>query len=72
MEMIAPASGRQEIKRKATLEVSAATLRGATSIHVQVVLDGGEPQGTLTIPLAPAGRLERLLLRLEIDVKAKP
>jgi signal recognition particle receptor subunit beta len=72
MEMVSPAAGRQEIKRKATVEVPAEALRGGQAVTVQLVFGEGDPHGAVTIPLAAGTRLDRLLLRLDIDVKAKP
>jgi mutual gliding-motility protein MglA len=67
-------AARQEIKRKATVDVPTSVLKSAASVTVQLSFQGpeGEPvHEALTIPLGSNRKLERLSLKLDLDVRAK-
>src|SRR5262249_7812739 len=66
---------RQQVKRKAAIEVSGELLRGTAAVKVQLVFTAEEGhevvhEATL-IGLRDNSRLAQLALQLEIDVKAK-
>jgi signal recognition particle receptor subunit beta len=74
--MLVPDSGaHQEVKRKAALEIPAKLLKGASGVRLQLVIDGegGEDYTceALNVRLVGNRRLERLLLRLDLEIKGK-
>ena len=76
-DMLTPeAAARQDIKRKASLEVPSALLKGAGALRVQIVFtsdeDGDTIQEAVVVPLGANRRLERVVLHLDLDIKAKP
>src|SRR5262245_37151709 len=66
---------RQEVKRKAAVDVSPDVLKNSTAVRLHLALDGpnGEHvvQDTLTVKLVGNRKLERLTLHLEVELKAK-
>jgi hypothetical protein len=66
---------RQEVKRKASLEVPADLLKGTDTLRIQVSFDNGTGDGdvqeALTIRLGNNRRLERVTLRLDLEIKGK-
>ena len=76
-DMLVPGSSvRQEVKRKASLDVPAHLLKGAASLRIQIGIDGADAEeavrDTLTVNLVGNRKLERLTLLLELELKAKP
>jgi mutual gliding-motility protein MglA len=74
--MLVPESGaHQEVKRKAGLEIPAKLLKGASGVRVQLIFDGeGAEDHTceaVNVRLVGNRRLERLLLRLDLEIKGK-
>jgi len=74
--MLVPESGaHQEVKRKAGLEIPAKLLKGASGVKVQLVFDGDGAEDytveAVNVRLVGNRRLERLLLRLDLEVKGK-
>lgn len=73
--LVADRDARQELKRKAAIEVQAALLKGATrvSLHLAFEVGGQEELVRDVVQVALVGnkRLERLLLHLDLDVKAR-
>jgi signal recognition particle receptor subunit beta len=68
-------SARQEIKRKASVEVPGELLRDASAlkIHLGLDVDGGEesvPEAVI-VKLPGGRRLERLTLHLDLEIKGK-
>ncbi len=75
-EMLTPeASARQEVKRKASIEIPGTILKGATSVRVQLAFtdeQGGDTvHEAVVIPLGGNRQLERVTLRLDLEVKGK-
>ena len=66
---------RQQVKRKAAIEVPSALLKGSTTMKVQLSFTGEDGEEVvheaIAVPLGGNRRLERLALQLEIDVKGK-
>ena len=65
---------RLELKRKAGLFVPVSALRGASALRVQLTLDGEDDswsQEAITLHLIGNRKLDRLTLRLEIDLRGK-
>jgi signal recognition particle receptor subunit beta len=66
---------RQEIKRKLAVEVPAQLLRGASRVRIHLGFETGDGEELVrdaaALPLVGNRRLERLLLRLDVDLKAK-
>ncbi len=66
---------RQEVKRKASLDVPGRLLKGATEMKLHLGFDGagGEEivRDTVTIKLVGNKRLERLTLHIDLELKAK-
>jgi signal recognition particle receptor subunit beta len=65
---------RQDLKRKASLELPAELLKSAEQVRIQLSFDrDGETESheALTIRLGPNRRLERITLHLDLDVKGK-
>jgi hypothetical protein len=73
--LVTSSSARQEVKRKASVEVPAHLLKGASSLRIHIGFDGaGPPEAvadTLTVNLVGNRKLERLTLLLELELKAK-
>jgi hypothetical protein len=75
-DILGPEQGaRQEIKRKASVEVPASLLKEATvlKIHLGLDVDGSEesvPEAVI-VKLSGNQRLERLTLRLDLEIKGK-
>jgi hypothetical protein len=73
--LVTSSSARQEVRRKASVEVPAHLLKGASSLRIQIGFDGtGAPEAvadTLTVNLVGNRKLERLTLLLELELKAK-
>jgi signal recognition particle receptor subunit beta len=74
--MLVPESGaHQEVKRKAGLEIPAKLLKGASGVRVQLVFDGDGSESytceAVNVRLVGNRRLERLLLRLDLEIKGK-
>lgn len=73
--LVPSSSARQEVRRKASVEVPAHLLKGASSLRIQIGFDGSEADAvsdTLTVNLVGNRKLERLTLLLELELKAKP
>jgi len=75
-DLLVPEQGaRQEIKRKASVEVPASLLKDASALklHLGLDVDGAEESvpEALTVKLSGNGRLERLTLRLDLEIKGK-
>jgi len=76
-DLLLPASSaRQEVKRKASVDVPAHLLKGSSSLRIHVGFDGTDEddayEDTLTVNLVGNRKLERLTLLLELELKAKP
>jgi hypothetical protein len=74
--MLVPDSGaHQEVKRKASLEVPARLLKGASGLRLQLVFDGEGSEEfdceALNVRLVGNRRLERLILRLDLEIRGK-
>ncbi|HEV8254839.1 MAG TPA: GTPase domain-containing protein [Vicinamibacteria bacterium] len=75
---ISPGEGaREDVKRKATVEVPAPLLKDAGAVKVRLVFERGSSgedvvADALTVNLAGNRRLERLNLHLDLEVKGKP
>ena len=75
-DILGPEQGaRQEIKRKASVEVPASLLKEASvlKIHLGLDVDGSEesvPEAVI-VKLSGNQRLERLTLRLDLEIKGK-
>src|SRR5436190_8572156 len=74
--LLVPEQGaRQEIKRKASVEVPASLLKDASALKIHLGLDvnGGEESvaDAVTVKLSANQRLERLTLRLDLEIKGK-
>jgi len=75
-DILGPEQGaRQEIKRKASVEVPASLLKDASvlKIHLGLDVDGNEesvPEAVI-VKLSGNQRLERLTLRLDLEIKGK-
>jgi mutual gliding-motility protein MglA len=75
-EMLTPeASPRQDLKRKASLEIPGDLLKTAASLRVQIAFtnegDGETVHEALVIPLGGNRRLERVLLHLDLEIKGR-
>jgi signal recognition particle receptor subunit beta len=75
-DMLVPDSGaHQEVKRKASLEVPARLLKGASGLRLQLVFDGEGSEEfdceALNVRLVGNRRLERLILRLDLEIRGK-
>src|SRR6266571_3610984 len=75
-DLLVPEQGaRQEVKRKASVEVPASLLKDASALklHLGLDVDGSEESvpEALTVRLSGNGRLERLTLRLDLEIKGK-
>ena len=67
---------RPEVKRKASIEVPADLLRSSSGVRIHVAFDGLAGEETIrdvvAVKLPGSRRLERLTLRLELELKGKP
>src|SRR5262245_33438305 len=75
-DMLVPDSGAsQEVKRKASLEVPARLLKGASGLRLQLLFDGEGSEEfdceALNVRLVGNRRLERLVLRLDLEIRGK-
>lgn len=75
-DMLVPDSGaHQEVKRKASLEVPARLLKGASGLRLQLMFDGEGSEEfdceALNVRLVGNRRLERLVLRLDLEIRGK-
>lgn len=74
-DMLVPEREKQEVRRKAALDIPGALLRQSSDVSVQLVFDqpGKEPQAFEAVGVKLVGnrKLGRLTLHLEIDVKGK-
>jgi mutual gliding-motility protein MglA len=75
-EMLTPeASPRQDLKRKASLEIPGDILKTAASLRVQIAFtnetDGETVHEAVVIPLGGNRRLERVLLHLDLEIKGR-
>jgi signal recognition particle receptor subunit beta len=75
-DMLVPESGaHQEVKRKASLEVPARLLKGAAGLRLQLMLEGEDSLEfdceALNVRLVGNRRLERLILRLDLEIRGK-
>ena len=75
-DLVPSQSVRQEVRRKASLEVPSRLLKGASSMRIHLGFDGEEGDGemvrdALTVTLVGNRRLERLTLHIELDIKGK-
>ena len=74
-QMLTPeGAARQDIKRKASLEVPSEVLKSASALRVQVAFtndDGETLQEAVVIPLGGNRRLERVSLHLDLEIKSK-
>jgi signal recognition particle receptor subunit beta len=77
-ELLSTGEGaREDVKRKASLDVPASLLKEAGVVRVQLAFERGPGHQdvvaeALTVKLAANRRLERLTLHLDLEVKAKP
>jgi len=66
---------RQEVKRKATLEVPSRLLKGSSAMKIHIAFDGNGEEEVLkdavTVKLIGNRRLERLTLRIDIELRGK-
>jgi signal recognition particle receptor subunit beta len=73
--LVSDKDARQDVKRKATLEVPSKLLKGASDlrIHVAFTRDGQEEvvKDAVTVKLIGNRRLERLTLHLDLELKSK-
>jgi signal recognition particle receptor subunit beta len=74
-EMLTPeGAARQDIKRKASLDVPSEVLKSAVAMRVQVAFtneEGETVQEAVVVPLGANRRLERVALHLDLDIKSK-
>ena len=73
--LVAGPTPRQELRRKASVEIPSRLLKGTSSMKIQLGFngDGNEEfvQEALTVTLVGNNRLERLTLHIELDIKGK-
>jgi signal recognition particle receptor subunit beta len=73
--MVSDKDARQEVKRKAAVEVPARYLKNLSDLRLQLVFehDGKKEvlEDALTVKLVGTRRLERLTLRLDLELKGK-
>jgi signal recognition particle receptor subunit beta len=74
-DLVPSQSPRQEVRRKASVEVPSRLLKGASSMKIHLGFDGeGDEElvrEALTVTLVGNRRLERLTLHIELDIKGK-
>ena len=75
-DMIGMYGARQDIKRKASVEVPNGVLKGAGTMRVHLAFDDGGAEeivrDAVIIRLGANAKLERLSLHLDLEVKSKP
>jgi small GTP-binding protein len=75
-DMIGTYGARQDIKRKATIEVPNGLLKGSGTMRVHLAFDGPGPEeivrDAVIIRLGVNQKLERLTLHIDLEVRAKP
>ena len=78
-DMIGSYGAKQDIKRKATVELPNGLLKGARTMRLHLAFDEGEGDGgeeivrdAVIIRLGPNHKLERLNLHIDLEVKTKP
>jgi hypothetical protein len=67
-------ASRQEIKRKAVLEVPSQWLKTSAAVRIRIEFDGGGEErdlNALTVRLMGNRKLERLSLHLDLELKGK-
>ena len=73
--MVSDKDARQEVKRKASLEVPARYLKGLSDLKLQIVFEHDGKKDVLEeaveVKLVGTRRLERLMLRLDLELKGK-
>jgi mutual gliding-motility protein MglA len=72
--MVPDAGARQEVKRKASLEIPAHLLKNASALRIHLGFDGAggeDVKDALVVKLVGNRRLERLTLHLDLEIKAK-
>jgi len=68
---------RQDVRKKVTVDVPADLLRGATSVKIQVLLERSGSDIPLPLPepivlkYAPTKKLERVNVRVDLEIKTK-
>lgn len=74
-DLLSDRDSRQEIKRKASIEVPVSLLRSASDVKVHLTFEGGSETADLrevvSVKLVGNRRLQRLSLLLELDLKGK-
>ena len=74
--MIGTYGARQDIKRKASIEVPNGLLKESGTLRVHLAFDGPGPEemvrDAVIIRLGENRKLERLTLHIDLEVKAKP
>jgi signal recognition particle receptor subunit beta len=74
-DLVPSQSPRQEVRRKASVEVPSRLLKGASSMKIHLGFDGEGNEElvreALTVTLVGNRRLERLTLHIELDIKGK-
>jgi hypothetical protein len=75
-DMIGTHGARQDMKRKASVEVPNGLLKGSGTMRVHLAFDGPGPEeivrDAVIIRLGTNPKLERLTLHIDLEVKAKP
>ena len=75
-EMIGTYGARQDLKRKATVEVPNALLKGSGNLRLHLAFEGPGPEevvrDAVVIRLGANEKLERLTLHIDLEVRAKP
>jgi mutual gliding-motility protein MglA len=73
--MVPDAGARQELKRKASLEIPGHLLKNASALKIHLGFDGAgsgeDVKDALVVKLVGNRRLERLTLHLDLEIKAK-
>ncbi len=73
--MVSDKEARQEVKRKASVEVPARYLKNLSDLRLQLVFEHDGQKEVLddavTVKLVGTRRLERLMLRLDLELKGK-
>jgi hypothetical protein len=75
-DMIGTHGTRQDVKRKASVEVPGYLLKESGTLRVHLAFEGPGPEeivrDAVIIRLGPSQKLERLTLHIDLDVKGKP
>ena len=75
-DMIGTYGARQDIKRKASIEVPSGLLKGSGTMRVHLAFDGPGPEeivrDAVIIRLGVNQKLERLTLHIDLEVRGKP